>query len=693
MLKDIKSLTELYLHSQGLLAESKSWGDFHDELTNDASKESIGILADANPKDKCKYAMFVNVDTKKKICEVKDYVEIGALENWASHLFWQGSGQRRSKGSRNSPHDYFSGRGEFSTNNLIEVLQTILNDYCNIKEGKRKKKMGPLFWDINKQKEREWLKNVIDILENEKENIDRQIKGEKQQGKFPSIKSGESVFVGLTVDNKPIGDYELFRRYLLFVRIRAGIEGGLKIFKHQIASEILRKFIGKCSSCMENKTLLNLWHVPAELSFYQLEKKSFSSFKHSLEASFKLCQSCANLLFIFKQHLLKTMSHSLGGNECLVLPSIKLIPSIQDEKRRLYENLKKIWDSSIRNKTIAEERLLYRLGQLPSYATVSFVFGDAITIGESQDVKRLDRLDVVFPVVLPSRLSQIANAIIATNKVLNEMWSLTGRTQRNWQCTWNIQDNFYLLYQLFCPSWEENKKDKSRRRSEVEQYLRAMFYGHEITHTDIANDCYSNLIFAIKTTRNAQKDDIKAQYARDNYIGNILSLLVFLKQLKETSKLEKEGRSMPETGKIGFSFIAMPDLDKFVEIHPLLKDSQYLAPFFVGCLFSYAENLQKGNSRLSAYNWLGTMSLTYEDILQDIYPKVLNYITNKEKIVSSPRLQELMKAISYYDKGKCDSNRVALVSFCHGWAVGRDFIYKKKEESKTINQEGGTSNG
>ena len=134
--------------------------------------------------------------------------------------------------------------------------------------------------------------------------------------------------------------------------------------------------------------------------------------------------------------------------------------------------------------------------------------------------------------------------------------------------------------------------------------------------------------------------------------------------------------------KTQFELTAMPELGKFVEMHPLFKDTQYLAPFFVGCLFSYAEGLQKDNSRLAAYNWLGTMALTYEDILQDIYPKVLNYITNKKKIVASPQLQELMKAVSYYDKGRCDNDRVALVAFCHGWAIGRDFIYKKKDDKK-----------
>lgn len=154
------------------------------------------------------------------------------------------------------------------------------------------------------------------------------------------------------------------------------------------------------------------------------------------------------------------------------------------------------------------------------------------------------------------------------------MWVLTGRNQ---QCTWNVHDDFYLLYQIFYPSWEEKKKDKSK-------------------------------------------------YALFNYIDKFFSLLVFLEQLKLANESKKEAKTMTEIEKIPFSFNAMPDLGEFVRTHPLLKDSQYLAPFFIGCLFSYAENLQKNSSRLAAYNWLGTMALTYGDILQDIYPKVLKYI-------------------------------------------------------------------
>ena len=79
MLKDIKNLTELYLLSTGRLAEGKSWSDFHDGLTLYASKDAIDILADAQPKEKCKYALFIDIDTEKKYCDVKDYVEIGAV--------------------------------------------------------------------------------------------------------------------------------------------------------------------------------------------------------------------------------------------------------------------------------------------------------------------------------------------------------------------------------------------------------------------------------------------------------------------------------------------------------------------------------------------------------------------------------------------------------------------------------------
>jgi len=696
MLKDIKQLTELYLHSTGKLPEGESWNDFHDRLIQDALQDSIGLLADANPKDKCKYSLFVNVDTKTKTCEVKDYVEISAISDWSNHLFWQGSGGSQSGGIRNTPHEIYSKKGDFSVDNFIAPLQTILNDYCQIQEGKGKnkryKETGPLFWDINKGNERKWLQDIVDILNDKKEDLTTEIIGNEKNdpktlGKFPTLKQGESVFVGLIIDGRPIGEYELFGRYLLFVRMRAGLQKGAGKFKNKSISEVKGEN-GICHSCCKDKPLLDQWQGTAELSFYQTTDESHLSYKFP-SSSFKLCQSCADLLFIFKQHLLKTLTCKLGGNECLVLPSIKLIPSDQNERKRLYENLKGLWDVAGSDMSSTEKRLIYRLGQLPSYATITFVFGDYITMGKSQNVRRLDELNIIFHDVLPSRLSQIAGAIQKTNTYLNEMWSLTGR---DGNCTWNLRDDFQLLQNIFHPSWDEDKKNKDNnrkryrrlRRPETERYLRAIFYGHNVSINEIAEDCYPNLLSALKISRTGNNDNDK------KYIGDILSLIVFFNEL-ENLMLAKEVEDMTENTK--FEFIAMPDLGKFVEMHPLFKDVQYLAPFFVGCLFSHAEYLQKDNSRLASYNWLGTMALTYEDILQDIYPKVLNYITNKEKIVSSPRLHELTKAIAHYDKGKCDNDRVALVSFCHGWAIGRDFIYKKKEKTEQTNQEGGTSNG
>lgn len=703
MLNDIKQLTELYLHSNGLLPEGKAWDDFHDELMQTASPDAIGLLADANPKNKCKYALFVNVDTINKTCEVKDYVEIDAVNNWSSHLFWQGSGGAQSDKIRNTPHKIYSKKGDFSVDDLIAPLQTILDDYCQIYEGKGKnkkiKETGPLFWNIDKNGERKWLKDIVDILNNNKEDLTKEIKGNEKSdpkilGKFPSLKQGESAFVGSIIDGKPIGEYELFRRYLLFVRTRVGLQKGADKFKNKIISDVGRE-IDMCPSCRRNKPLLDQWQGTAELSFYQTTNENHLSYAFPSSA-FKLCQSCADLLFIFKQRLLETLTRKLGGNECLILPSIKLMPSEEKEKRRLYENLKGLWNPSASDVTSAEKRLLYRLGQLPSYATVTFVFGDYIKMGKSQNVRRLDELNIIFPDVLPSRLSQIADAIQKTNEYLSKMWSLTARP---WNCTWNVRDDFQLLQDLFHPAWDENKKNKDKgrekykslRRPEMERYLRAIFYGQDISYIEIAEDCYSNLLSAFKTSRTGKDDNDK--YTLANYIGNILSLMVFIYILKNQNNSKQEVENMTENTKLEFT--AMPDLAKFIEMHPLLKDAQYLAPFFVGCLFSYAEGLQKENSRLAAYNWLGTMALTYEDILQDIYPKVLNYITNKEKLVASQRLQELTRAIAHYDKGKCDNNRVALVSFCHGWAMGRDFIYKKKEKSETEDNQnkGGNNNG
>ncbi|MFQ5963433.1 MAG: TM1802 family CRISPR-associated protein [Candidatus Scalinduaceae bacterium] len=705
MLKDIKQLTELYLHSNGLLPEDKSWSDFHDELVQNASKDAIGLLADANPKDKCKYALFIDIDTQNKNCNVKykgfdNFVEIEKVDDWSSHLFWQGSGGAQSDKIRNTPHKFFDVKGKFSSNKLFEPLQMILDNYCQVQEGKGKnkkyKETGPLFWDKDKNNESKLLKNIVNILSKNKDEVNKLVKGDEKSkpkilGKFPSLKQGESVFVGLTIDGKPIGEYELFRRYLLFVRIRVGIQKGADKFKYKFFPEVSRE-LGICPSCHRNKPLLDQWQGTAELSFYQTTNENHLSYAFP-ESAFTFCQSCADLLFIFKQHLLEVLTRKLGGNQCLILPSIKLIPSDQNEKRRLLENLKDLWDLSSSDIQSKEKRLLYRLGQLPSYATVTFIFGDYITVGKSQNVRRLDELNIIFPDVLPSRLSQIAGAIQETNTYLSAMWSLTSR---DWNCTWYVRDDFHLLQNLFHPSWDEDKKNKDRnrkqykslRRPEIERYLRSIFYGQEISYCEIADDCYSNLLSAFKISRSSSKDD-NNRYTLSNYIGDVLSLMVFISELKDLDP-NKEVEDMTENKE--FELTAMPELGKFVEMHPLFKDSQYLAPFFVGCLFSYAENLQKDNSRLAAYNWLGTMTLTYDDILQDVYHKTLKYIKSrpkKESIISSPRLQELIKAIAYYDKGRCDNDRVALTAFCHGWSVGRSFIMKKnivKAIKKKINE-------
>jgi hypothetical protein len=173
--------------------------------------------------------------------------------------------------------------------------------------------------------------------------------------------------------------------------------------------------------------------------------------------------------------------------------------------------------------------------------------------------------------------------------------------------------------------------------------------------------------------------DENDMYELSNFTGNILAFLVLMDQLRSST--------MQDIPSNQFEFSAMPELGQFISAHPLLRDGTLRAPFLVGCLFSYAEYLQRANQRLAAYNWLGTLALTYDDILQGIYPRCLEYIKTKEKFVDSQRLQELMKAICHYDVGRLERDRAATVAFCHGWAVGRDFVFKKKAKP-----EGGPEN-
>ncbi|MDY9925985.1 TM1802 family CRISPR-associated protein [Methanosarcina sp.] len=687
MLTDIKQLTELYLQNEyEALLNNRSWNDFHNELILNASLENIKVLTDAPPK-KCKYALFVNVNTEDKTCEINDYVEFNSLENWPDNLLWRGSGGAKSEAIRSNPHKVCSKKENNFSTIFIKPLETILEKYCILYENDKKKvkeiRVGPLFWDEERIDERIWLQNIVDILKLNEKKVNEGI-----NEKYPTLKPGEEeIFVGLTIDNKSIGEYELFRRYLLFVRFRSGIQDSTKLFGNKKIANAVKDnvFFGLCPSCKSEKLLLDQWTVPAELSFYQKTDKCHFSYEHESFASFRLCQACADSLYIFKQRLLPPLTRELGGNECLVLPSVKSIPEDFLEKIQLYASIKSLVESSKKEAPSSERRLIYRLGKLGSCATVTFAFGDAIiTKGDSTNVRRLDKINIIFPDVLPSRLSKIDDAIKESNCQLSEMWDLTGR---NWNCQWKVTDDFVILKQIYYPYWEEKKKEKSKSRKEVETYLRAIFYGYNISYDKIADDCTNNLISSIKKTIHSKQDDTNSKATFRNYMNSLLSLFIFLDVLK-IKDVNSNYEVLTMNEKITFEFQEMPNLGKFIEMHPFLKEKEYLSPFFVGCLFSYAEYLQKNNSRVAAYNWLGTMSFNYTDILEDIYPKVLNYISSKEKIVSSPRIQEIMKAVAYFDVGKCDNDRAALISFCHGWALGRDFIFMKKSEDldKSINE-------
>ena len=58
-------------------------------------------------KEGCKYALFVDIDTERKTCKVKDYIAIDNVKNWESHLFWQCSGGAKNDKVRNTPHKIY----------------------------------------------------------------------------------------------------------------------------------------------------------------------------------------------------------------------------------------------------------------------------------------------------------------------------------------------------------------------------------------------------------------------------------------------------------------------------------------------------------------------------------------------------------------------------------------------------------
>lgn len=127
---------------------------------------------------------------------------------------------------------------------------------------------------------------------------------------------------------------------------------------------------------------------------------------------YSLCLPCADLLYIYKNHLAREFQVTVAGERALVIPAV----SIEPERRRVFMGrLRKLLDGIGREQvTVRENRLIAHLSHDVALTSLTFLwagFGQAI-----DDVKG------VVADILPSRLHAIEAANVRMKKAMHPLF-------------------------------------------------------------------------------------------------------------------------------------------------------------------------------------------------------------------------------------------------------------------------------
>jgi len=173
--------------------------------------------------------------------------------------------------------------------------------------------------------------------------------------------------------------------------------------------------------------------------------------------AFPICAPCAEALYAAKFHVLNNASElrqSISGHQALMIPHIVRSDSkdqdliiIKDTLRRLRKDL-----SGSKN---AEKNMIKELSQNKGISTITFVIGDVA----GQNIENIRKM---IPDVLPSRLSEIAEAMDKINRAYESLPS--DHPWKSEQIIQPIDGNLRIIQEVLgMPKYMKLKPIKGKR--------------------------------------------------------------------------------------------------------------------------------------------------------------------------------------------------------------------------------------
>ena len=368
----------------------------------------------------------------------------------------------------------------------------------------------------------------------------------------------------------------------------------------------------KCSLCHTEAELFPNVLSGVGINIANVDKPGFFPGVASENAgkAFPICAPCAEALYVAKFHVFSNLRQNISGHQALIIPH--LVES--EDKSEALEIVTSDFGRLRRDISGAERTeagILKDLAENKGIATITFIIGD---VG-GQSVENIRK---VIPDVLPSRLSEISNAIEEINK-MHEDYPF----KHPWKSKYSpLNGNLRIVRDILgMPGYRKPPAGKRSpfKASSVNSLdlLSAIFLKREYPLKALLAEFSSKLSYDFLGALSDDDKNKPIYSIRDN-IANMVHSLLFL---------DKIGVIEMETGK---NFVS-----KYIEKHEGLKplngflneeargleteEKQYA--FLVGLLFGKLVRIQLARQvSANALRWLKGLQISPQDLM-DIFVK------------------------------------------------------------------------
>jgi CRISPR-associated protein Csh1 len=435
----------------------------------------------------------------------------------------------------------------------------------------------------------------------------------------------------------------------------------------------------KCSLCYTETELFPNALSGVGLNIANVDKPGFFPGVASENAgkAFPICAPCAEALYAAKFHVFKNLLQNISGHQALIIPHL-VESEDKSEALKILTSEYRRSRNDISGAARKETGILRDLAENKGIATITFIIGD---VG-GQSVENIRK---VIPDVLPSRLSEISNAIEEINK-MHENYPF----KHPWKSKYSpLNGNLRIVRDVL--GMPRYRKPPAGKRSPFKassvnslDLLSAIFLKRQYSLRALLAEFSAKLSYDFLGALSGDDKNKPIYSIRDN-IANMVHSLLFL---------DKLGVIEMESGK---SFVS-----KYLEKHEGLKplndflneeargldseEKQYA--FLVGLLFGKLVSIQLARHvSANALRWLKGLQVSPQDLM-DIFVKTKSKLDDYStpKTAWSEEMRGVAEAIGALgaDIAKWDISRKEIPYYlCLGQSLSGYYLPRKGIDNET----------